>query len=261
MDTPTGKIKPSPRGDLARETIKLIQTVALVAVILATLFTAWTDPGLLPGNLGKNYTINILPTGEGQSQNPQSTTPRSKPLIGLVAGHSGNDSGAVCPDGLTEVSLNQEIAAYVQKLLVEKNIDVDILKEFDDRLNGYQALAILSIHADSCEYINDQATGFKIASALSNPHPERSARLTACLRTRYAQKTGLTLHNSITVDMTSYHAFDEINNETTAAIIEVGFMNLDRQLLTQQTELVAQGIAAGILCFVNNEDATLPPSP
>jgi N-acetylmuramoyl-L-alanine amidase len=260
METPTGQIKPTSQGSLL-ETFKLIQTVGIVAVILATLFTAWTDPGLLPGNLGKNYSINLIRAGSDQSQNPQSTTSRTKPLIGLVAGHLGNDSGAVCPDGLTEVSLNQEIAAYVQKILVENNIDVDILKEFDDRLNGYQALAVLSIHADSCDYINDQASGFKIASALSNPHPERSARLTSCLRTRYTQKTGLTLHNSITADMTSYHAFDEINKETTAAIIEVGFMNLDRQLLTQQTELVAQGIAAGLLCFVNNEDATLQPGP
>lgn len=261
METPSSQIKPTTQGNPLRDTFKLIQTVGIVAIILATLFTAWTDPGLLPGNLGKNYSINIIPPGSEQSKNPQSTTQSTKPLIGLVVGHLGNDSGAVCPDGLTEVSLNQEIAAYVQKILVEKNIDVDILKEFDDRLNGYQALAILSIHADSCDYINDQATGFKIASALSNPHPERSARLTSCLRTRYAQKTGLPLHNSITADMTSYHAFDEINKETTAAIIEVGFMNLDRQLLTQQTELVAQGIADGILCFVNNEDASLQPGP
>jgi N-acetylmuramoyl-L-alanine amidase len=36
----------------------------------------------------------------------------------------------------------------------------------------------------------------------------------------------------------------------------VGFMNLDRQLLTQKTDIVAQGIASGVLCFVNNESVT-----
>jgi len=54
--------------------------------------------------------------------------------------------------------------------------------------------------------------------------------------------------------MTSYHAFAEIDPETTAAIIEVGFLNLDRQILTQKADLVAQGIADGILCYLNNED-------
>jgi N-acetylmuramoyl-L-alanine amidase len=56
--------------------------------------------------------------------------------------------------------------------------------------------------------------------------------------------------------MSSYHAFGEINPETTAAIIEVGFLNLDKQLLTEKPDLAAQGISAGILCFINNEDIT-----
>jgi N-acetylmuramoyl-L-alanine amidase len=54
--------------------------------------------------------------------------------------------------------------------------------------------------------------------------------------------------------MTSYHAFDEINADTTAVIIEVGFLNLDRQILTQHQDLVAKGISDGILCYVRNED-------
>jgi N-acetylmuramoyl-L-alanine amidase len=187
-------------------------------------------------------------------------------LIGIVAGHSGNDSGAVCDDGLTEAQVNMDLATRAQRFLIEQGLDVDLLQEFDSRLSNYQATALVSIHADSCDYINDQATGFKVASALANPRPERAARLTACLRSRYAQATGLTLHNSITIDMTSYHAFDEINPETTASIIEVGFLNLDRRILTEQADQVARGIADGILCYINNEDVnqatpTLPPPP
>jgi len=232
-----------------------------VAIVLATLFTAWTDLGLLPGNIGARFILVRSPQVTAQSTGEVAPTQRSRPLIGIVAGHSGNDSGAVCPDGLTEVSINQTIAAYIQQQLVNENIDVDVLQEFDPRLSDYKALALISIHADSCDFINDQATGFKVASALANPHPERAARLTACLRNRYSQITDLQLHNSITTDMTSYHAFDEIDSETTAVIIEVGFMNLDRQLLTQQPDLVAKGITAGILCFVNNEDVSLQPTP
>ena len=65
----------------------------------------------------------------------------------------------------------------------------------------------------------------------------------------------MTFHyNTVTIDMTQYHAFGEIHNETTAAIIETGFLNLDREILTKHTDRVAQGVADGILCFVRNED-------
>jgi N-acetylmuramoyl-L-alanine amidase len=136
------------------------------------------------------------------------------------------------------------------------------LREFDPQLNGYRSLALVSIHADSCEYINDEATGFKVAATLSNQYPERAIRLTACLRDRYSTVTGLRYHpNTVTADMTSYHAFDEIDSETNAAIIEVGFLNLDRQILTTGQDLVAKGISDGILCYIRNEDISNPAEP
>jgi N-acetylmuramoyl-L-alanine amidase len=239
-----------------RDTFHHLQVVILVAFVLATLFTAWTPAGLLPGNLGGKVPISLEPLPSQTPEGAPTATPRTRPLIGIVAGHSGNDSGSVCADGFTEAQLNMDVATRVQKDLIAAGLDVDLLKEFDHRLTNYQATALVSIHADSCDYINDQATGFKVASALANPRPERAARLTACLRNRYAQATNLPLHNSITIDMTSYHAFDEINPETTAAIIEVGFLNLDRQLLTQKTDLVAKGVTDGILCFIRNEDVS-----
>jgi hypothetical protein len=59
--------------------------------------------------------------------------------------------------------------------------------------------------------------------------------------------------------MTSYHAFDEIHESTTAVIIGVGFLNLDRQILTQQPDLIAEGIKSGLKCFINNEDINNAP--
>jgi len=62
--------------------------------------------------------------------------------------------------------------------------------------------------------------------------------------------------------MTSYHAFDEIHTETTAAIIETGFLNLDRQILTENPDLIAQGIVDGLICYIRNENVTIPtPAP
>jgi len=60
--------------------------------------------------------------------------------------------------------------------------------------------------------------------------------------------------------MTSYHAFDEIDENTPAAIIETGFLNLDYQFLTKTPGLAAQGIAGGILCYIRNESIS-PPTP
>jgi N-acetylmuramoyl-L-alanine amidase len=230
-----------------------------VAFVLATLFTLWTDPGLLPVNLRKSLTLGAVAQQTAAVEVALTPTARTRPLIGVVAGHSGNDSGAVCADGLTERSINETVAAYVQQILVEKGYDVDILQEFDEKLTGYRASTLISIHADSCDYINDLATGYKVSAPLSNPHPEQAARLTACLRSRYGQVTGLALHNSVTTDMTSYHAFSEINEDTPAAIIEVGFLNLDRDILTQKPELIAKGISDGILCFLNNENVEVTP--
>jgi len=53
--------------------------------------------------------------------------------------------------------------------------------------------------------------------------------------------------------MTYYHAFNEVDPRTQAAIIEAGFMNLDYRFITEETDLVAEGIVAGILCYLNNE--------
>lgn len=255
-DLPAPNRNGSQSGGLFRPFLMIIG----VAMLIATLFTAWTEPGLLPNALSARLS-NAIQT-PGVPPGFPTPTARPNPLIGIVAGHSGNDSGAVCPEslgGIREVDINLTIATLVRKNLIDLGYDVDLLAEFDSRLNNYQATALVSIHADSCAYI-EGATGFKVAAADSTYYPEQASRLTNCLQTRYAQITNLLLHpGSKTIDMTEYHAFSEINSLTPAAIIEVGFMNLDRQILTQQPDLIAQGVTSGILCFIRNEDMnTLP---
>mgnify|MGYP002386219127 FL=1 len=231
-----------------------------VSFLIATLFTAFPQPGVLPDASSGD---NSGQQASGDLTGLNTPAPRPIPRIGLVAGHSGNDSGAVCPEalgGIREVDINLNIAALVRQNLLNLGYEVDLLAEFDSRLNGYQATALISIHADSCEYY-EGATGFKVAAAKSTFYPEQAGRLTNCLQTRYAGITNLQLHpNTITVDMTDYHAFSEIYSLTPAAIIEVGFMNLDRQILTQQPDLIAEGITSGILCYIRNEDVNLLPT-
>jgi N-acetylmuramoyl-L-alanine amidase len=178
----------------------------------------------------------------------------SVPHIGVVAGHWGHDDGASCPDGLTEVEVNLDVARGVVRSLRALGYRVDLLQEFDPQLDDYVADALVSIHADSCQYFPNAtppATGFKVASVVDSAVPEEEQRLVACLTERYGQQTGLVFHeNSITGHMTQYHTFYEIDPWTPGAIIETGFMMLDRDLLTQRPDLVAQGIVDGIICFI-----------
>ena len=236
--------------------VRAVQATFGIAILLATLFTALPSRGLVSGEFYDRMSLILTPR-RGESVLLAS---QPKMRIGIVAGHSDNDSGAVCYDGngnvtLTEADVNLEIAALVEQQLKQKGFEVDLLREFDTRLNGYHALAIVSIHNDSCEYVNDQATGFKVAAALNTNDVNRANRLTACLVDRYQRATDMTFHaGSITGDMREYHAFREIDPSTVAAIIETGFLNLDRDMLTRKTELVAAGVVDGILCFANNEN-------
>lgn len=171
--------------------------------------------------------------------------------IGIVSGHRNNDSGSVCDDGLTEASLNFNHATRVAARLRAEGYTVDILDEFDDRLDWYASAAFVSIHADSCTYINDLATGFKVARAENSAVPQEEDRFVDCIKTRYQAATGLKFNAStITVNMTDYHAFRAMNPQTPAVIIETGFMNLDRATLVNRADAVAKGIADGILCFL-----------
>ena len=234
-----------------------------MAILLATVFVMWTPTNFSTFSFADKLALLLTPQAPS---NPN--IPVQAPLrIGIVSGHKGNDSGAVCTDSngnvtLTEAEVNLSIATLVQKKLNDRGFQVDLLNEYDTRLNGYRAVAIVSIHNDSCQYINDQATGFKVAAALNTHDQNRANRLLACLIDRYHTATGLPFHaGSITTDMTSYHAFSEIDPNTVAAIIETGFLNLDREILTQHTDQVADGVVNGILCFVNNENVEPTPIP
>lgn len=241
-----------------------IQSIGVYAFLLASLFTLFTPSNLFSGQMLQrafqawqaNPTI-VAPV------NNTNTSGTSTGRIGIVSGHWKNDSGSVCSDGLTEEQINLNIATLVQQKLTAEGYTVDLLEEFDPRLSQYTGIALLSIHSDTCEWIAPEATGFKVSAAIHSVFPEKASRLTSCLVDRYQTSTGLNyLANSVSNDMTYYHAFDEIHTETTAAIIETGFMNLDREILTQKPDLVAQGIVDGLLCFIRNESiAPKQPTP
>ena len=182
---------------------------------------------------------------------------KQQPRVGIIAGHRGNDAGTVCADGLTETEVNQKVTEAVALRLAAEDLRVDILDEFDPRLDGYKASAFVSIHADSCAV---DMTGFKVASAENGS--DASKQLEECLWTHYEAETGLPRHlSTITTNMTQYHAWRKIAETTPAAIIEIGFMNGDRTFLTEHTDRVVAGIVKGIDCFLTPSQETPTPNP
>ena len=86
-------------------------------------------------------------------------------------------------------------------------------------------------------------------------NPARLTKLESCFDQFYAEATHLSPHpNTITHNMTDYHAFRTIDPRTAALILEVGFIGGDQQLLAQQPDQVVRGITASIRCYFESEN-------
>lgn len=242
---------------------RFLAVVVLLAAAVALVHPLWEAPEPPSPTAASLFTPAPPPTASParplplDTPTPSPTPTPSRPLpIGIVAGHSGSrngieDPGAICSDGLREVDINLEIAHRVVNYLRAYGYEVDLLQEYDARAEGYHARALVSIHADSCT--PPYASGFKVARAVDSAIPEVEDRLVDCLVRQYQTRTGLDLHEwSITPDMTEYHIFYKIDRATPAVIIEVGFMGGDRDLLVDRPDLVAEGVAEGIRCFVED---------
>lgn len=264
----TRRRKPPAAASTGLQALRTILMVLAAAILVSTIFSLWTRPTFLPDNFraGLNqvqatqHLINIQPS-------PLPTDVR-KVRIGIVAGHSGTpqdetfneDPGAVCPDGLTELSINTTVARLVVAALQRESYTVDLLEEFDPRLKNYRADALVSIHTNDCSDYGPAGTGYNAASAAAR-QTTRGAdeRLLNCLISQYGATTGLPRHYGITNDMTLYHTFSEVSSDTPTVIIELGYMRNDREILTQRPELVAQGVANGLRCFLRPDIYGSPP--
>jgi hypothetical protein len=58
--------------------------------------------------------------------------------------------------------------------------------------------------------------------------------------------------------MLYYHAFREVSQRTPAAILELGFLYYDRDLLKNHPDRAAQGIVDGLMCFLDPKGQSVP---
>jgi N-acetylmuramoyl-L-alanine amidase len=158
---------------------RLERRLLMAAFVLLALVALWSWLG---GSQGQ-----MTQWGEAWQQRPLPVAAAEGRRVGIIAGHLGNDSGAICEDGITEQETVAAIAERVAERLRRAGAEVDVLQEYDTRLQGYVASALVSIHADSCI----ERSGFKTARSQASGQPTVEDRLVSCLNDAYAAATGL----------------------------------------------------------------------
>lgn len=238
--------------------IRTLLIIFLAGGLASTIFTWFTAPDFLDKRVISGLAVANA-TSVLTVQPTLMPTPNYLRKIGIVSGHRGpeNDPGAVCPDGLTEASINFDVATRVVRNLRALGYSVDLLDEFDARLNNYQASALVSIHANTCQDFGEFVSGYLVANAAVRPQGGPDGILTECVAKSYGEIINIERRFSLTVDMTDYHTFREIHPLTPATIIELGFMKDDREILTTRQDDMAKAITEGVLCFLNPP----PPNP
>jgi N-acetylmuramoyl-L-alanine amidase len=234
--------------------------VSLAALLTSTIFNFFMRPEFINQEVASGLQVAQSTNIATTSQPTALPTPNWLRRIGIVSGHRGpqNDPGAVCPPemgSLTEAEVNFAVATIVVRNLRALGYSVDLLDEFDTRLDNYQAAALVSIHANTCQDFGELVSGYLVAKAAARPEGGLDTLLAECVAQSYEQASGLRRHPGVTRDMTDYHSFREIHALTPAAIIELGFLRGDFTLLNTEHERMAQGITDGILCFLQPTQA------
>lgn len=165
-----------------------------------------------------------------------------------LRGNTGAEGG-----GKTEVEVNMAIAQKTAEILSANGIQVEIIPATIPP--KFWADVFVAIHADGDQYW--RKSGFKAA------HPRRDLsgkadQLQDAVEKEYQKATGLDKDPDVTDNMRGYYAFGwwkyehAIHPMTPAIILETGFLTSysDRQTIVSQPEVCAQGLAKGILNYL-----------
>jgi hypothetical protein len=205
--------------------------------------------------------------------------------VGIQVGHWPEAGAYSCDKKVNEIDISLAVAEKIKNLLEDKGIVVDILQGYATSVHNYSASAFVSLHTDYCAGSN---SGYKVsrwkgvAGSGVNGSGDQSDLLVERLWTEYEKATGLPKDLSIghyTPCFMTYYALNPIDggpvcigdgnnstqihgidDSTPGAIIEMGWLSGDLQLMISQDgqNKMAAGIANGILAFLNLQP-TLPP--
>lgn len=255
--------------------IRTLIIVVFASLGVAFIFSYWTPDNFLSEEFkGELQAVSSTQGAATMIPTPLPTFGVTE-KIGVIIGHSGPplnpafevDPGAICDDNgdgipeLTELSLNTAVGQRVASLLVQEGYQVEILEEWDDRLDNYRATALVSIHTNTCENLGVGANGFNVQANTSRAATrDRDEIFVNCVAQTYAASTGLPRHFGTSPDLVDYHVFREVSLDTPTIIVELGFMFADRQLLVERPDDMARGITQGVLCFLKPEQFRVTPT-
>lgn len=155
--------------------------------------------------------------------------------------------------GVQERQINRDIALRLERILETQGFIVDVLPVTIP--THYLADAFVSLHGDGDG--TGENSGFKMA--YSTRRTPFEAELLAAIRESYGAATGLPYdQDRVTRNMTGYYAHNwrRYQNATSpftpSVILEMGYVSnaRDRALMTTRPDVVANGIAAGIVRFL-----------
>ena len=244
--------------------------VLLSTGLVATLLTFFTNPESINPAVVQGLELveaDLLASSGAVVTATPVATPKWNYRIGIISGHRGSDSGAICTDErgrvlLQEVDINFSVATRVVANLKAENYTVDLLDESDPRIDNYQADALVSIHANTCQDFGELVTGYIIAKPEARPDHGEDAFLRECVALNYGALVPLQRSYNLTDNMTNYHVWRMIHPLTPGVILEMGYMLADQEILTTQHDLLAHAISNGIRCFLEASGAAQhAPSP
>jgi len=256
MDEPIDESETGPKTGPANRhstytVMNGIQTVISIALVMATVLTLWNPrkvfntPSL--ASLVESSATQAALEAQAETENVRSRH------IGILAGHwEDSVPGEVCQDGTVESDVNLAIAELVKQELEDLDYIVDLFPEYDLTLLNYEGAAFVALYSGSCAESPLPPSGFSIGGSFSAQNPELVDQLATCLAQEYQQSTKLPFtYEVINAEDASYHIFRDISVNTPAVRLEMGSLKTDRRLLLEQPDQAAEGIAAGIQCFLN----------
>lgn len=252
---------------------RLLQVLAAVVALLlgaCNAPAARMPPTAVPSTAALPTPTLVLspPTVVVSTPTPDPAAPRR---VGLQVGHWRIEehpdeqaplrkfSGAYYR-GYDEWELNIVIAQQVKERLETVGVVVELIPATVPI--GYQADAFVSIHVDGVTGAQAETRrGWKLATPFRASAASRA--LAAAISETYPRITGLPDDpHGPSYDMRAYYAFayyrywHSIAPITPAVIVETGFMThpADRELLFNRSNLIAEGIAQGVLHYLERYD-------
>ncbi len=245
--------------------------VVVSTALVATLLMFFVNPEFVNPAVVQGLQLDgdEIIAGASARQPTPVTTPHWLKRIGILSGHrgksatGGRDPGAVCEDEygnsfLEEADINFGVATRVVASLESMNYAVELLDEYDPRLNDYRADALVSIHANTCFDFGEYVSGFIVAISEARPEFGADAFLRECIGENFGARVPLPRSYNVTEDMTEYHVWRKIHPLTPGMIIEMGYLLADQDVLTEDPNRLARAITDGILCFIENIGKPLP---